>query len=95
MAEAAELGDWLFVIDGDEWIHDAKPVVLEDTLDATSCDVGYVRCTNKTGNENIDTPQMIRRLYRASTGVTVDTAHNGYRTADGRWLHGDGCGCPA
>jgi hypothetical protein len=93
MAEAATYaqdGDWLLVIDGDEYLHDAKPGLLKSTLAGTHLDVALVMLENVTGYEGTRGKQPIRRLYRASAGVTVDTAHNGYRTRDGRWLHGDG-----
>jgi hypothetical protein len=90
MAEAGENGDWLFVIDGDEYVWSAKPGALEYALSRTEMDVATVMLENVTGHEGSRGKQPIRRLYRASCGITVDTAHNGYRTADGRWLHGDG-----
>lgn len=89
MADAAQHGDWLMVIDGDEYVADAKPYELRAHLDRTDLDVATVECVRTTGVEAVNIPGRIRRIYRAACGVTVDTAHNGYRTADGRWLHGD------
>ena len=77
--------DWLFVIDADEFVERSDRELLEKLLDAATCDVAKVRCSRRDGRES-----SIRRLYRASAGVTVASAHNGYRTTDGRWLHGDG-----
>lgn len=93
-AAVLELGrmvgsDWLLVIDADEHVERCDSGMLRDRLAATGrdvCEVGFR--TYGDGVKNTRTVQ-IRRLYRASTGVTVDVAHNGYRTTDGRWLHGD------
>lgn len=91
MLEAGETGaDWLLVIDGDEWIESAQSAAARAALENTHCDVATIMHKRVTGYDAVNTPGAIRRLYRASTGVTVDTAHNGYRTIDGRWLHGDG-----
>lgn len=90
MEEASTCGDWLFVIDGDEYVSVVNAQGLKNQLNATSLDVALVEIVRTTGYEAVNTPGAIRRLYRASCGVTVDTAHNGYRTKDGRWLHGDG-----
>jgi hypothetical protein len=90
MLEAGETGaDWLLVIDGDEWIERADPAAVRHALTFTPCDVATIMHKRTTGHDGVNTPGAIRRIYRASTGVTVDTAHNGYRTNDGRWLHGD------
>jgi hypothetical protein len=90
MLEAGETGaDWLLVIDGDEYIASHQASAARALLESTSCDVATIMHKRTTGVEAVNTPGPIRRLYRADTGVTVDTAHNGYRTIDGRWLHGD------
>jgi hypothetical protein len=82
--------DWLLVIDADEHVESCDREGLRARLAETPrdvCEVGF-----RTYGEGVKStrPVQIRRFYRASTGVTVDVAHNGYRTADGRWLHGDG-----
>ena len=90
MLEAGETGaDWLLVIDGDEWIETHHGAAVRAALESTPCDVATIMHKRVTGYDAVNTPGAIRRLYRANTGVTVDTAHNGYRTSDGRWLHGD------
>jgi hypothetical protein len=90
MLEAGETGaDWLLVIDGDEWIDWHQGTTARAVLTTTICDVATIMHQRTTGHPGVNTPAPIRRIYRASTGVTVDTAHNGYRTMDGRWLHGD------
>lgn len=86
---AAGKDGWLFVIDGDEYVHWADASDLRRQLDRTERDVALVSCVRTTGVERVNIPRPIRRIYRASTGVGVHRAHNGYRTADGRWLHGD------
>lgn len=83
MELAAEIGDWVLVIDADEWITGALPQQLREQLAGTELDVATVRLVRVTR----DRPTMqIRRLFRA--GTTVVTAHNGYRYGD-QWLHGD------
>jgi hypothetical protein len=93
MREACDYGDWLFVIDGDEYVAEADPDKLRATLAETELDVASVTAKRTNGFAGVNVPQPIRRIYRASTGVSVEIAHNGYRTADGRWLHGDGAFC--
>lgn len=87
MRHAAQRGDWLLVIDGDEHVTGATALLVEQTLQATELDVATVVCRHAGSDPRYAAP--IRRVYRASAGVSVQTAHNGYRTADGRWLHGD------
>jgi hypothetical protein len=79
--------DWLLVIDADEFIARSEPEQLREALDDTTADVCRVLLRN-IGKGTGGIPWPVRRLYRASTGVTVVTAHNGYQTRDGRWLHG-------
>lgn len=86
MQQACRYGDWVLVIDADEWVE--QHTNLHAALAATSCDVARVM-SHRYG-EGIRTPYTpIRRLYRASRNVHVERAHNGYRAADGGWLHGD------
>lgn len=82
--------DWVLVIDADEYVERCDIAGFRERLGSTGrdvCEVGFR--TFGAAVKNTWAAQ-IRRLYRASTGVTVDVAHNGYRAADGRWLHGDG-----
>lgn len=84
--------DWTLVIDGDEWVaHKDHLRFRSELFREVGRDVAQVGCVRLQRDPAMtDTrPSPIRRVYRASMGVTVDTAHNGYRTADGRWLHGD------
>ena len=84
---ASELGDWLLVIDADEWLEpaDGEGDLLRDLLgNITLRDVATVMCTHHGDGQPTSAP--IRRIYRAP--VTVAKAHNGYLTPDGRWLHG-------
>ncbi len=81
--------DWIAVIDADEHVERCDGETLRARLAETGrdvCEVGFRTYGSRVKNTR---PVQIRRIYRASTGVTVDVAHNGYRTADGRWLHGD------
>jgi hypothetical protein len=89
MCQAGIVADatWLFVIDADEYVEKADMPALRDCLSATDLDVAMVM--HKRGAPALQSPSAIRRIYRASTGVGVETAHMGYRTRDGRWLHGD------
>lgn len=90
MRLAAETGSaWLLVIDADEWIEFAAPRLdVHEQLSATDRDVALVN-QHRIGTGIRTHYRSMRRIYRAAAGVTVQTAHNGYRTADGRWLHGD------
>lgn len=88
MAWAALHGEWLFVIDADEWLEAADGPALRAGLEQTDRDVAQVMCRRHPLDAS-SFPRPIRRIYRASTGVQVVIAHNGYVTADGRFLHGD------
>ena len=86
MQQACKHGEWVLVIDGDEWVEQHRG--LHERLAGLTCDVARVM-SHRYG-EGIRTPETpIRRLYRASRNVHVERAHNGYRAADGGWLHGD------
>jgi hypothetical protein len=88
MAAAAIEADWLLVIDGDEYLESGDALGLRSALERTGQDVATIdHFMLVDGRRRSRYP--IRRVYRASTGVRVVTAHNGYRTFDGRWLHGD------
>jgi hypothetical protein len=78
--------DWIFVIDGDEFVHEASTDATRAALEAADTDVGTVVCQHITGQQADRFSAPIRRFYRA--GTRIETAHNGYRRA-GRWLHGD------
>jgi hypothetical protein len=84
MRYASARGDWLLVIDGDEYVHGCDNASLRWLLDHTDYDVATVNHTITTAAKPSASP--IRRLYRAP--VTVERAHNGYRR-DGHWLNGD------
>lgn len=87
MKEACQQSDWVLVIDGDERITDGDPAEFRRLLKETTCDVARVFAYR------IPVPygRNIHRVYRANTGVTVKTAHNGYVTKDGTFLNGDPC----
>lgn len=86
MQRATETGcDWILVIDGDEEITRCHTEQLHAELQGTALDVAEVMGTNTNPDRG---PHPWRRIYRASTEVTVQHWHNGYQTADGRWLHG-------
>lgn len=87
MREAAHHGDWIVVLDADEHVIWSDPSALLRTLADTDKDVGSIHCTRVCPQARTR-ERIIRRVYRASTGVTVIRWHNGYVTADGRWLHG-------
>lgn len=89
MHHARQLGEWILVIDADEWIDRADPDVLRWVLRETEHDVAEVAFRKTTVGDGVSHPARIRRLYRSSALAGVELAHNGYRTADGRWLHGD------
>lgn len=87
MAAARGAGDWVFVIDADEYVADANTDELARALSNTLADAATVHGIRVPHRLQVRRPW--RRMYRASTGVTVEIAHNGYRAADGRWLYGD------
>lgn len=84
----AQDGDWLFVVDADEFITDA-PSDLRDHLQATDLDVGEVTITDMiavAANRKDWPPDFqARRLFRAQP-IVVDTTHATYVTFDGRYL---------
>lgn len=83
MELASEQGDWVLVIDADEYVASSYPGHLRPALKETELDVATVLCTRLLG----DMPtRRIRRLFRKHT--SVERAHNGY-VYEGRWLHGD------
>lgn len=89
MRYASDLGgpeSWLFVIDGDEYVQHADPQRLRQALATTDRDVASVTAKRISG-ERANVAASIRRLFRAP--VTVERAHNGYRSARGQWLNGD------
>lgn len=81
MELAAELGDWVLVIDADEYVAHHDPV-WKARLEY-GYDVGLV-ALHAQFEQMPD--RRIRRVFRA--GTTVRVAHNGY-WYEGRWLHGD------
>lgn len=86
MLRAGRFGDWLFVIDGDEYVESFGNLTREQS--ETDLDVGTVECSELRPGATGPSPwSPIRRVYRAP--VRVEGGHHGYRTADGRWLHGD------
>lgn len=85
---AATGAAWLLVVDGDEEIDCPDPSAARAALTRLDSDVAHVMMhTSGLSARQID--RGVRRVYRAAAGVTVEVAHNGYRTKDGRWLHGD------
>lgn len=88
MTAAAQVGDWILVIDGDEELQCPSPEDFKAALAHTTSDVARVMLRTVGGGAKQE-QRAVRRLYRSSAGVTVETAHNGYRAEDGRWLHGD------
>ncbi len=97
MRAASELGDWLLVIDADEWLDvpqiDISTLSAKQTIDGQQ-DFALVRDVLEFTPLDVATVELhegqhhapIRRIYRAP--VTVQRSHHGYRTSDGRWLHG-------
>lgn len=83
---AASLADWLFVIDGDEWVKSCSSD-FRTRLAATDRDVAIVHM-NPRDVEETRFLQRRRRLFRSVPGLHVQEAHNGVVTGDGRWLGG-------
>jgi hypothetical protein len=80
MALAAEHGDWILVIDGDEWISRGLPLGLRWALERTDAVVGDIQLRTMHWGETMPYAHpdggLRRRLYRA--GTTVDIVHSGY-----------------
>jgi hypothetical protein len=86
MRHAAKLGDWILVIDADEWIHHADQGALRNALEHADHDVATITIRNITGHDHRNVDQPRRRIFRA--GTTVADSHQGY-TLNGRHLDGD------
>jgi hypothetical protein len=87
MRQAAIASGWMLVIDADEYVESADVAGIRTALEQTGGDVASAMTKfYNDGNRGPSWP--VRKFYRASAGVTIETGHNGYRTADGRWLHG-------
>ena len=84
MRICSEKGDWIFVIDADEYVAtlDVDKWIEFMTIDS-KLDVALVGL-HALYEQQPD--RRIRRLFRS--GTTVKTAHNGY-WYEGQWLHGD------
>lgn len=83
MELASEAGDWILVIDADEYIARSQPGFIRPALRETELDVARVMLTDVRRSMPL---RMARRIFRR--GTTVERAHNGYNLA-GKWLHGD------
>jgi hypothetical protein len=87
--EAAREADWIFIIDGDEYVERVFDIraalagVQEDAV-VVGCDThSYLRA-----GRVIRRDEPHRRLFRTAGGLSVQEAHNGIVTDDGRWLGG-------
>lgn len=82
MRYAGKRGDWILVIDGDEYVAHTDPDKVREALASAkpNCVIGEVEIKNLHRGGQIPGyhPQggMTRRLYR--TGTTVDIVHTGY-----------------
>ncbi|HEX4521652.1 MAG TPA: hypothetical protein VH063_18905 [Gaiellaceae bacterium] len=81
--------DWILVVDADEYIEHGNSNEIRRALARTKLDVARLQIRRAGIEVTNITASPIRRIYRADTGITLERAHNGYRTSDGRWLHGD------
>lgn len=84
MRICSEKGDWIFVIDADEYVAHLD-VERWAEFRATDTELDVILVSFHAVYEQMP-DRRIRRLYRS--GTTVRTAHNGY-WLNGRWLHGD------
>jgi hypothetical protein len=82
MRWASEHGDWILVIDGDEYVAHAEPEKVRAELSAVdeTCVIGEVQIKNLHRGGQIPGYHpdggLARRLYRS--GTTVDIVHTGY-----------------
>lgn len=83
---AADVSDWVLVIDADEWISEAAGS-LRAELALGKALVAEVGLRHHDGARR--KPGPARRLFSAAEGLTVERAHNGVRTKTGKWLTGD------
>lgn len=84
---AAQRGDWLFVVDGDERVSFHDRDGLREALAATEFDVGSIHVKRvREGKREFE--RQARRLFRTTRGLTVIETHNGIVTDDGDWLAG-------
>lgn len=93
LAVDAHDADFILVVDGDEELVFCDDALLRRSLELTDRDVMLAMETQLNHgwpyNQMPCTSQPIRHLYRAISGVEYQKVHNGIRTPDGRWLHGD------
>lgn len=78
--------DWVLVIDADEYVASCDPGALRAIL-SPHHDVASLPVVNVTG-ELAGMTRDMRRVFRASPGLTVERWHYGYRNENG-WLDGD------
>jgi hypothetical protein len=80
MALAAEHGDWVLVIDGDEYVSRGLGLGLHWALERTDAIIGDVKLKNTNNGETMPYSHpdggLRGRLSRA--GATVDIVHSGY-----------------
>lgn len=89
MKLAATRGDWILVVDGDEYVEACDRGELDAGLAAAEVHVASVMTVPKTREAHqLRRPEPVRRIYRSTPALEVAVAHNGYRDATG-WLHGD------
>lgn len=84
----AQGADWILVIDADESVSYFSPF-LRERLASLERDVALVGHQAVGPNRRAERPAPRRRLYRALPGLRYARSHQGIRTGDGRWLHGD------
>lgn len=87
MRFASVNADWILVIDADEYVSWANPLLLRAALAQTPLEVGYVGFRNLNRGEIMPgiplNAGLNRRLFRS--GTTLKTVHSGYMR-DGRNL---------
>jgi hypothetical protein len=88
MQLAAREGDWVLVIDGDEYVEECDRDAFRAALELTDLDVARV-LTHRHGSSLTTRHGNPRRVFRSSAGLRIELAHNGCRADDGRWLNGD------
>lgn len=85
--------EFILVVDGDEELVRCDDEQLRLSLELTDRDVMLAMETQLNHGWPYSAmpcnSQPIRHLYRAIRGVEYQRVHNGIRTPDGRWLHGD------
>jgi hypothetical protein len=87
---ASTAAEWTLVIDADEHVEHCEPAALRAALSATDCLTARVASRTVRGPSAGPGIALQPRLFSNADGpLTVESSHNGIRSAGGAWLAGD------